>query len=282
MSMKIADVITAIKKYHRGTFRGKAIDESVTRDRVLYGDPDRACTGIVTTCFASVRVIKEAAERGANLIISHEALFWNHGDHTDWLADNTVFQDKKALLDRYGITVWRDHDYIHSGIPIEGGWTDGIFYGLMKELGWESYLSCDIEQPIEFMLPKTTASAVAREMIEKIGLNGMKIYGDPETPVQHAWVCGHIYGPNDNAITAKAEAEHFDLLIPLEIHDFTTAEYVRDASLLGHNKAIICCGHFNTEEPGMKYMAEWLQQLLGDIRVSYVQSGDSYSYIGRQ
>ena len=38
--------------------------------------------------------------------------------------------DKKKLLDETGIVVWRNHDYIHSGIWMENQWVDGIFYGL--------------------------------------------------------------------------------------------------------------------------------------------------------
>ena len=98
--MKISEVIQKMKQYHRGIANGKPIDDAVTRDQILYGNPDQECTGIVTTCYASVDVIRKASASGANLIISHEALFWNHGDHTDWLdeARNKTFLAKKQLL----------------------------------------------------------------------------------------------------------------------------------------------------------------------------------------
>ena len=120
--MKIYEVISKIKAYHKGLDRnGNPIDEKTTRDKILYGNPDQECTKIVTTCWATTDVIRKAQKIGANLIICHEALFWNHGDHTDWLSDNSVFKKKKQLLDESGIVVWRDHDYIHSGIPMKDG-----------------------------------------------------------------------------------------------------------------------------------------------------------------
>ena len=71
--MKISEVI---KAYSRGIdMDGNVIDEKKTRDQVLYGETEKECTGIVTTCFASVDVIRKAHELGANLIIPHEALF---------------------------------------------------------------------------------------------------------------------------------------------------------------------------------------------------------------
>ena len=93
--MKIQGIIYLIKKYSRGIQNnGQWIDESTTRDKVLYGDIDTECTGIASTCFASVEVIERAHKLGLNLIICHEALFWNHGDHTDWLEkdNNSVFE----------------------------------------------------------------------------------------------------------------------------------------------------------------------------------------------
>ena len=88
--MIIKEVIQNVKNYHSGNdyhngtdFTVKPIDEETTRDKVLYGDVDKECTGVVTCIWASSNVIRKAHELGANLIISHEALFWNHGDHTD-------------------------------------------------------------------------------------------------------------------------------------------------------------------------------------------------------
>lgn len=131
--MLINQMIENIKKYHKGY---GTIDEATTRDQILYGDANQECTGVVTTCWASVDVIRFAIEKGANFIICHEALFWNHGDHTDWLEEskNEVYLEKKQLLDDHGIVVWRNHDYIHSGIPYNGSYIDGIFLGLAKKM----------------------------------------------------------------------------------------------------------------------------------------------------
>ncbi len=198
--MLIQTVIDHIKEYHKGVFEGKQIDEQTTRDKVLYGNPHQECTGIITTCWASVDVIREAAKRGANLIIAHEALFWNHGDHTDWLQEenNQSFLAKKKLLDEAGIVVWRDHDYIHSGIPMED---------------------------------------------------------------------------------QEADQENINCYLTMEVVDFTLAEYIRDSSMLGMDKAIIGMGHFNLEEPGMEYMITYLPTAVkADIPCAYIQSGDMYDY----
>ena len=48
-----------------------------TCDIVQYGDPDKACTGIVTTCCPTAAVIQQAAELGYNFVLGHEPLFFD-------------------------------------------------------------------------------------------------------------------------------------------------------------------------------------------------------------
>ncbi|MBQ7890910.1 MAG: Nif3-like dinuclear metal center hexameric protein [Erysipelotrichaceae bacterium] len=281
--MKISEVIAKMKAYHKGTVNGVPIDESKTRDKVLYGNVDQECTGIVTTIYASVDVIREAIACGANLIICHEALFWNHGDHQEWLLEqgNKTFLAKKELLDSGNIVVWRDHDYIHTGIPMkDGSYVDGIFYGVAKMLGWEDYIVGDKEKPQTFVIPEKTAEEVGKEWISKFHLNGIKAIGDLQTKVRKVAIPFHIMGQFDNQVISRVDQEDIDCLICMELTDFTVTEYVRDSAMLNMPKAILAIGHFNVEEPGMEYMLTYLDEALGEhIPAKFVQATDMYQFI---
>ena len=278
--MKISEIIDIIKKNCQGY---GSIDDERSRDHVLYGDTDRECTGIVTTIYASVDVIRRAKELGANFIISHEACFWNHGDHTDWLQDNETFQNKKALLDYCGITVWRDHDYIHSGIWLDGRYVDGIFYGLAEELNWNQYAFGDKDVPMMFEIPKTPVRDVAQYIMEKLNLKGMKTMGDLDGYSQRIMIPMHIIGMKDNEILQKTEDLRIDTLLCMEITDFTVAIYMRDGAQLGLGKAVLVPGHFNLEEPGMKWFAEkYLPKLFPDLDIRFLAAGDSYTMLLRK
>ncbi len=281
--MKIIEVISKMKAYHGGIgFNGKPIDESTTRDKILYGNPEQECTGIVTTCWASMDVIRKAHAAGANLIICHEALFYYRGDHTEWLeeSENKTFAAKKALLDETGIVVWRDHDYIHSGIPMYNQYVDGIFFGLMKELDWENYLSCEVKRPMIFEFPETNAKQLGQELINKLKLNGIKVIGNLNTPIKKVMISSHIMGEIDKEVIKKVDKENIDCLISLEIIDYTVSEYIRDSGMCGTPKVVLAVGHFNVEEPGMKYMLNYLDAALGEhIPAQFIQSGDMYNFI---
>lgn len=282
--MLVKDVIQSVKDYCRGEWNGVAIDDSTTRDKILYGDPNVECTGIVTTIYASVDVIRKAHELGANLIIAHEALLWNRGDHRDWLEEsqNKTYLEKKKLMDDYGIVVWRCHDYIHSGIPFNGGYIDGIFYGIAKETGWENAkISRDISGALYLECEETSPKKIGDIIKKKWNLNGLKCIGNMDAKVTKVMVCGHVKeGGDSNSLIKRVDAEDINLLLPLELIDFTLTEYVKDSGQLGMNRAILAAGHFNLEEPGMKYMITWLDNAIGKhIDSHFVQAGDMYTYM---
>lgn len=190
--MLMSEVIDGVKAYCGHDLGGPIYDDT-TRDQVLWGPIDVECTGIVTTCFASADVIRQAHALGANLIICHEALFWNHGDHTCWLAGNKTFAAKRALLEECGITVWRLHDHIHSGIPEDGRLVDGIFMGLADKLGWRDYVRGDTACPMEFEIPETSAGELARFLVGRLGLAGTRIVGDADARVRTVLEIGRAH-----------------------------------------------------------------------------------------
>lgn len=284
--MLISDIIQRTKDYCEGTdiFSGKPIDDATTRDQVLYGSVDQECTGVVTCIWPTADVIRHARDLGANLIVSHEAIFWNHGDHQDVVAGNSAFVAKKALLDEWGGAVWRCHDYIHSGVPVEedGSFADGIFYGLAWKLGW---LECRVDDKVkglDYRIPVTTGRELAAFLVRRLGLNGTRLIGDPDAKVSRVRVPMHVMGgPGDVEVANAMDAEGIDAFVTMEFIDFTTCEYVRDAAMLGQGKCAITIGHFNLEEPGMEYMARWLPRAVseGAPRVTFVPMGDTYQYV---
>lgn len=284
--MRIDEVISAVKGYCLGIspWTGEPIDEATTRDKVTYGTTEKECTGIVTCIWPTAEIIRAAMGCGANLIISHEALFWNHGDHRDVIGGTKAYAEKKALLDEWGGTVWRCHDYIHSGVPIDGGaMVDGIFYGFAKKMGWQGCRVGDVVRCRDFEIPQTSGVELARLLVSSLGLNGTRITGDSSARVRRVHIPKHVMGDpaSDTYEINFADSEGVDALVTMEFIDFTTCEYIRDVGMLGEGKCAITVGHFDLEEPGMELMAEWLPQALGtsEVPVRFVPMGDTYQYV---
>lgn len=275
--MTINEVIEKIKEWHQ------PFTKKETRDTIKFGIASQECTGIVVTVAGTAEVIRKAAELGANLVISHESIFFGDEFSLEEFGENEVIRRKQDLLLDNGIVVWRDHDHMHGmGKPFapERYRPDYIYYGIMKELGWDEYVKGDALKPVWYQIPETTAEELAKEFLEKFNVTGMRLVGDPKTKVSTVYICEHVGGKFDlEKIKNAADA---DLMIPLEINDWTLTQYVRDASALGIPKAILEMGHFNVEELGMKHMTKWLPEIVGDeIPIHFVQAGDTYHYIVR-
>lgn len=278
--MKIFEVINKLKQCH------PAIDEAHTCDVVKFGNTDQECTGIVTTVCATVDVLRRTAELGANLIICHEPLFYSHEDSQDWLQGNSVYEEKVKLLTQAGIVVWRNHDRLHGGSPKrQRKHMDMVFYGIMQELGWESYCIGFPQKPLLYEIPETTAAELTALLVDKLHLNGARVIGNRNAKIRRVFFCEHVNGSNwgmrqpDCEAIQEIETGHYDAMIPFEIVDWTLSAYVRDAAQLGQNKVLIEMGHFNTEELAMKYLARWLTETVTlNVPVQFVQAGDCFTY----
>ena len=277
--MKINEVIRQVQKLYKGGF-----DPVLSRDQILYGDPAQECTGVVTTIYASVDVIREAKESGYNLIICHEALFWNHGDHTEWLKEtnNRTYRQKTLLLEDGRITVWRCHDWIHSGMKTPYGICDGIFYGLMHYLGYaKEYAEAGGGLTSCISVPEIPLKDLCEKIRNTCGIHAVRAVGDPDTAVRTLRIGFHIWGiPEDNALITETDRKCTDCILAGETTDFTVLEYIRDSALCGRKIALIAPGHFNIEEPGMRYMAELLPEVLpADLPVHFISARDMYFFL---
>ncbi|MEM7368036.1 MAG: Nif3-like dinuclear metal center hexameric protein [Bacteroidota bacterium] len=237
-----------------------------TVDTVKSGTPTDPVTGIVTTFLATVDVIRQAAEKGANLIITHEPTFYNHHDETDWLADDPVYTYKRSLLDEHGIVVWRFHDYWHLHQP------DGILHGLLQDLDWQDYL--DPNRKSVCVIPPTNLRSLATFFKDRLMLKRTFFIGDPALACTKIGLHPGAMG-RDNHV--RFLREDIEVLVIGEINEWETVEYVRDAVAAGMNKGLIILGHAMSEEPGMRYAQEWLSQLVPAVPSYHVPALDPFS-----
>ncbi len=111
----IATVIEAVVSGIPGAPRTNTVDV------VKAGDPEQTCTGVVTTFLGTLDVLRKAKGLAANLVISHEPVFYSHLDKTDWLAGDRVYQAKRRFLDENRLVVWRAHDTWRLSLGAAGG-----------------------------------------------------------------------------------------------------------------------------------------------------------------
>jgi len=246
---------------------GGALKETV--DTLKTGSPDTIVTGIVTSMFATVAVIRDAIDLGANFIIAHEPTFYNHADETDWLKEDKVYQFKRALLDKHGIAVWRNHDYIHRLVP------DGVTIGVLDKLDWRKYTDKDTINILT--MPPTPLKELIRHAKSRLIINKVRYVGDPDQKCSKVLFMPGAAGGR-RQIQAIEQVKP-DLLICGEIQEWETAEYVRDALAKGDNISLVVLGHIASEEAGSEFMLNWLKEKLPGVKTTHVPTANSLSFM---
>lgn len=238
-----------------------------TVDTLKSGNRDIVVTGIVTTMFATVDVIRKAIALKANFIIAHEPTFYNHLDDTSWLTNDRVYQYKVDLLKKHNIAVWRNHDYIHRLT------TDGVRAGVTRQLGWEKYAS---QNPSVFSIPPATLSSIIDDVKQKLGIATVRYIGDlSENATKVLLLPGAAGGMNQIRAIASQKP---DVVLCGEIAEWETAEYVRDARAKGDKLALVVMGHVASEEPGSVFLADWLTKKIKSVKTTHVPAGNSLMF----
>ncbi len=239
-----------------------------TVDTLKAGTPDMVCTGIVSTMFATVEVIRKTILLKSNFIIAHEPTFYNHLDETGWLEGDKVYEFKKNLLNQNNIAVWRFHDYIHRHQP------DGVRMGVLTKLGWESYY--DANSPRIVTLPATPLKYLISHVKNKLGISKVRYIGDQSQLCRRIALMPGASGGRSHIQLIQEERP--DVLICGEVAEWETSEYIRDTRSMGTPRSLIVLGHAQSEEPGMDWVVPWLQPKVPGIKVTHIASDNPFSF----
>ncbi len=237
-----------------------------TVDTCKAGDPDTAVTGIATTFMSTQAVLEKAVAAGCNLVITHEPTFYHGGDDTGQLDGDAVVAAKQAYIDAHGLVVWRFHDHCHRHEP------DMIVEGMVRAIGLGEPVADDF--PVRFVIDPTTVGELARRLKSRLGANSVDIVGDPSMSVTRAGLS--VGAPHSISQMKALRHEAVEVLIAGETREWETVPYVQDAAAQGKRKAMILLGHANSEEAGMKWIGEWLQDLVPDVPVTFIPAGDPF------
>ncbi|WKN30821.1 Nif3-like dinuclear metal center hexameric protein [Porifericola rhodea] len=233
-------------------------------DNIKAGKAAQTVSGIATTFMATLDVLKRAYAQGANMVITHEPTFYNHQDDKSFFeTDDPVYLAKLKFIEEHNMVVYRFHDYWHMTRP------DGIFVGVVEAFDWQKYRRAD-EQI--FDLPETTLGELASQLSEHFNTNTLRVVGPKDMKVSTIGILPGAYGMKPQVQMIREN--ELDVLIVGESAEWETVEYVRDGLEAGVQKALIVMGHADSEEPGMKYCAEWLQEFIKEVPVTFVPAGN--------
>lgn len=234
-----------------------------TVDGLEPGDPEIEVHGIATTFMATQQVIEQALSLGVNLLISHEAAYYSHRMTNGLLTGDPVYQKKQSFLQQSGLAIYRHHDYCHRMEP------DPIMTGLLQSLKWEACVEEMLPAAAVLRLPEMRAAEIAEYVKTQLSIPYVRIAGDQYMTCSRIGILVGYRGGSANAIPLYRE-KGLDLIIAGEGPEWETPEYARDSAYQGVPKSLLVMGHAESEEPGMRYLAEQLQESYPDLPVHFI------------
>ena len=259
-TLTAGEVINRIKQHVTCEWNDKTVDTYKA------GNEDMPVTGIVTTFTATMEVLEAAVARHCNMIITHEPTFYNHIDEIKTLSGDAVLEAKRKYIREHQLIIFRFHDHWHRTMP------DGIYEGVIDRLGWEGHKIDGKSMVFEF--EPASLRSLADKLKARFPSAEIRIVGNPELTFTHVGLSLGAAGSADQI--HLLERKDVQVLIAGESREWETVEYARDAVLQGRTKACIWLGHAVSEEPGMKYCAQWLQDFISEVPIHFVKAGDPY------
>jgi putative NIF3 family GTP cyclohydrolase 1 type 2 len=122
-----------------------------------------------------------------------------------------------------------------------------------------------------------TLKKIIDHLKSSLGITYVKVIGELEQVCERiAILPGAAGGQKQMSVVEK---EKPDVLIVGEVHEWETAEYIRDARALGAKTSLIILGHSVSEEPGMQWLVEWLQPKITGINIKHIASEDPFTWM---
>lgn len=235
-----------------------------TIDTFKAGRAGAPVKGIATTFIATLPMLGRAVQAGLNLIITHEPTFFGHTDRIEHLAQDPVYQAKRAFLDQHGLVIWRFHDHWHMRRP------DPVTVALSEALGLRRYASA--EDPRLHSVPETTLARLAADCRRRMNARAVRFIGDPAARIRRV----ALFPGSPNTLFSGRPLPEFDVCILGENTEWEGGLYAQDMIAEGRAKGLILLGHQVSEEPGMKACAAWLKTFITEVPVEWIPSGEPF------
>ncbi len=251
------------------------------------GHPDIVVKGIATTAMATMDVLKQAAKRNLNLVITYENVYFAQEpimmpppsggmgaprtggargqSQQPPYPEDPVYKAKKEFIEKNGMAVFqfRDQWIARKDNPLA--------MGLGEALGWSRYQAAG--NPTSYQIPSVKLETLVADIRKRLNTRaGIRVVGDHQALIRKvAVVPGSI--TIETGIKRLLEA---DLLIAGQSQEWDVTEYAFDAATAGFKKGYIMLGVLVSEAPGMRACSNWIMSVVKNVPVEWIGTGDPY------
>lgn len=229
----------------------------------------------------TVRVLREAAERGCNLVIADGHPFYTYTP--DWgaanvreLVDNTALgQAKQALIENNQLAIIRLPTAFQRRFP-----TDAAM-ALAQALGLRD-VTYSGDPAAKFVLASVSPTAIdelAMMFAEYYRCRGIRLMGHRELAVKRIAIGSGLLSPAD--IAEMLADPTVDLVVGGEVVEWEGAPYFEDVITSGRGAGLLLTGQAMSREPLARAMSARVQPTLPNLSVVTISDTDPVWSIAR-
>jgi len=255
--------LTALQLIQRVLTRTGAPKLPSTVDHVSAGDPTQVVKGIAVTGQATLFALHQAAEAGANLILTYDPAFWASGDDLTRMQTDALFLEKRDFIRANNMVVFNLQDHLRDAVP------DRIAQGMAQALEWQA----ETGNPNLFRRPPATLLALAQELGRKLDDKTLRVVGDPKLPVS---LVATRFGDTPELPGIALLNGPADVLVCGYAHEWEVVEYAQDMIATGAKKGLVLLGENASVQAGMKSCADWIKTFVSEVPVSFVSLPEPY------
>jgi len=232
-------------------------------DGLKVGSPKSEITGVAVTWMATRRIVMDAAQRGLNLLISHQPVFYHPTDDFKDAEADFAFVEKMQELLRNSILLYRLHD-LCVGHP------DFCFS--------ESLAAC-----IGFGEPMHSVQGIATYVVVPDSLHDIATIVRQRLEASEVRILGEQESEISRIATMVAKPSVADLrqcmklgakcVIAAEANELAIG-YAADSNL-----ALILCAEIHLARPGLRKLSEHLRAHLTGIPIELIEPASSLTII---
>jgi hypothetical protein len=237
---------------------------STTVDGIKAGDPSAIVTGIATTAMATLEVLRRAAARHQNFIVTQEPVFYSASDAPGDRAADPVYLAKKKLIDDQKLVVFRFSDHWSARQPNESARSLAAMFGWKPSSGPDDQI---------YQVPETTLGALTAKVRGALGIRGgLRLVGRPNMRVRSVFV-----SPEGTTLAAAVKnLPKADVIIAGEPREWEAIPYTLDTNETPAPKGMIYIGRVISEGPGMQACATWIRGFVPGVPVDAIAMPDPY------
>lgn len=211
---------------------------------LLWGDPARPVSGILTTLDVTAELLREAQAVGADLIIAHHPIWFGQKSRLVWdsFADRVIYEFIRADVSVYAMHT--NLDYVR----------DGVSHALCLALGLqpEGFLRAETDHGAGYIGVGPTALPVEdflRHVQKALSIPALRYVRGPQQRIQRVAVCGGA----GSFLLPEARRASVDAFLTADIpyHRFFEAQ--------GH-LWLVDIGHYESEVWIADRIADYLRQ----------------------